>query len=196
MAIKKNSRKRQILQSLALMLEKTPGGKITTAKLAKEIGVSEAALYRHFPSKTKMYEGLIDFIENTIFSRIVTILKEEADITERCYRILMLILTFSERNPGITRILTGDALTGETTKLHGRVRQLFDRIEAQLKQILREAEINYGTRTTFTVSVSANMLLALTEGRMAQFVRSNFEYPPSKNWEDQWSLTMVGFFRD
>jgi TetR/AcrR family transcriptional regulator len=195
MAIK-NSKKQQILQSLALMLEKTPGGKITTAKLAKEIGVSEAALYRHFPSKTKMYEGLIDFIENTIFSRIVTILKEEADITERCYRILMLILTFSERNPGITRILTGDALTGETTKLHGRVRQLFDRIEAQLKQILREAEINYGTRTTFTVSVSANMLLALTEGRMAQFVRSNFEYPPSKNWEDQWSLTMVGFFRD
>jgi TetR/AcrR family transcriptional regulator len=195
MAIK-NSKKQQILQSLALMLEKTPGGKITTAKLAKEIGVSEAALYRHFPSKTKMYEGLIDFIENTIFSRIVTILKEEADITERCYRILMLILTFSERNPGITRILTGDALTGETTKLHGRVRQLFDRIEAQLKQILREAEINYGTRTTFTVSVSANMLLALTEGRMAQFVRSNFEYPPTKNWEDQWSLTMVGFFRD
>ena len=195
MAIK-NSKKQQILQSLALMLEKTPGGKITTAKLAKEIGVSEAALYRHFPSKTKMYEGLIDFIENTIFSRIVTILKEEADITERCYRILMLILTFSERNPGITRILTGDALTGETTKLHGRVRQLFDRIEAQLKQILREAEINYGTRPTFTVSVSANMLLALTEGRMAQFVRSNFEYPPSKNWEDQWSLTMVGFFRD
>jgi TetR/AcrR family transcriptional regulator len=195
MAIK-NSKKQQILQSLALMLEKTPGGKITTAKLAKEIGVSEAALYRHFPSKTKMYEGLIDFIENTIFSRIVTILKEEADITERCYRILMLILTFSERNPGITRILTGDALTGETTKLHGRVRQLFDRIEAQLKQIRREAEINYGTRTTFTVSVSANMLLALTEGRMAQFVRSNFEYPPTKNWEDQWSLTMVGFFRD
>ena len=194
--IKKNSRKRQILQSLALMLEKTPGGKITTAKLAKEIGVSEAALYRHFPSKTKMYEGLIDFIENTIFSRIVIILKEEADITERCYRILILILTFSERNPGITRILTGDALTGETTKLHGRVRQLFDRIEVQLKQILREAEINYGTRTTFTVSVSANMLLALTEGRMAQFVRSNFEYPPTKNWEDQWSLTMVGFFRD
>ena len=196
MAIKKNSRKRQILQSLALMLEKTPGGKITTAKLAKEIGVSEATLYRHFPSKTKMYEGLIDFIENTIFSRIVTILKEEADTTERCYRILTLILTFSERNPGITRILTGDALTGETTKLHGRVRQLFDRIEAQLKQILREAEINHGTRTTFTVSVSANMLLALTEGRMAQFVRSNFEYPPTKNWKDQWSLAMVGFFRD
>ncbi|MGI9269805.1 MAG: nucleoid occlusion factor SlmA [Porticoccus sp.] len=196
MAIKKNSRKQQILQSLALMLEKSPGGKITTSKLAKEIGVSEAALYRHFPSKTKMYESLIDFIEDTIFNRIVIILKEEADITERCYRILILILTFSERNPGITRILTGDALTGETTKLHGRVRQLFDRIEAQLKQILREAEINHGTRTTFTVSVSANMLLALTEGRMAQFVRSNFEYPPTKNWEDQWSLAMVGFFRD
>ena len=126
----------------------------------------------------------------------ILFLKEEAGINERCYRILILILTFSERNPGITRILTGDALTGETTKLHGRVRQLFDRIEVQLKQILREAEINHGARTTFTVSVSANMLLALTEGRMAQFVRSNFEYPPTKNWEDQWSLTMVGFFRD
>jgi|TARA_B110000444_G_scaffold250681_1_gene277509 TetR/AcrR family transcriptional regulator len=196
MTAEKNSRKQQILQSLALMLEKTPGGKITTAKLAKEVGVSEAALYRHFASKTKMYESLIDFIENTIFSRIRIILEEEPNIVNRCYKILTLLLTFSERNPGITRLLTGDALTGETERLHSRIKQLFDRLETQLRQVLREAEITDGKRTTFTTAVSANMLLALAEGRMGQFVRSGFEYLPTKNWQDQWSLVMVGFFRD
>ena len=100
MAAEKNSRKQQILQSLALMLEETPGGKITTAKLASKVGVSEAALYRHFASKTKMYESLIDFIEDTLFSRIRIILTEESDAADRCYRILTLMLTFSERNPG------------------------------------------------------------------------------------------------
>ena len=195
MASSKNSKKQQILQSLALMLEKTPGGKITTAKLAEQIGVSEAALYRHFPSKIKMYEGLIDFIEGTIFSRIRLILEEESNVSDRCYKILTLMLTFSERNPGITKLLTGDALTGEAVKLQVRIKQLFDRIETQLKQVLREAEINNGIRTVFTAAVTANMLLALAEGRMSQFVRSNFKLPPTKNWEDQWSLAVIGIFR-
>jgi TetR/AcrR family transcriptional regulator len=196
MAAEKNSRKQQILQSLALMLEETPGGKITTAKLASKVGVSEAALYRHFASKTKMYESLIDFIEDTLFSRIRIILTEESDAADRCYRILTLMLTFSERNPGITRLLTGDVLTGETDKLHVRIKQLFDRLEIQLKQILREAEIAENVRTTCTIGASVNMILALAEGRMSQFVRSGFSRLPTENWQEQWSIAMVGFFRD
>ncbi len=196
MAAEKNSRKQQILQSLALMLEEAPGGKITTAKLASKVGVSEAALYRHFASKAKMYESLIDFIEDTLFSRIRVILIEESDAANRCYRILTLMLTFSERNPGITRLLTGDALTGETDKLRARIKQLFDRLEAQLKQIFREAEIADNIRTTCTITTSVNMILALAEGRMSQFVRSGFNRLPTENWQEQWSIAMVGFFRD
>lgn len=196
MAAEKNSRKQQILQSLALMLEETPGGKITTAKLASKVGVSEAALYRHFASKTKMYENLIDFIEDTLFSRIRIILTEESNAADCCYRILTLMLTFSERNPGITKLLTGDALTGETDKLHARIKQLFDRLEVQLKQILREAEIAENIRTTCTITTSVNMILALAEGRMSQFVRSGFSRLPTENWQEQWSMAMVGFFRD
>ncbi len=196
MATAKGSRKQQILQSLARMLEATPGGRITTASLAAEVGVSEAALYRHFPSKTKMYEGLIDFIEDTLFSRIRVILTEESDTVGRCYRILTLLLTFAERNPGITRLLTGDALTGETDRLHHRIQQLFDRLETQLKQILREAEISNNLRTTTTVTAAANMMLGLAEGRISQFVRSGFQRRPTEYWQDQWSVAMVGFFRE
>ena len=196
MAAGNSTRKQQILQSLARMLEATPGGRITTAALAAEVGVSEAALYRHFPSKTKMYEGLIDFIEDTIFSRIRVILSEEPDPVSRCYRILTLLLTFAERNPGITRLLTGDALTGETDRLHTRIQQLFDRLETQLKQILREAEVSDNLRTTTTVTAAANMMLALAEGRISQFVRSGFQRPPTEHWQDQWSVAMAGFFRE
>mgnify|MGYP005985949665 CR=1 FL=1 len=196
MATGKGSRKQQILQSLARMLEATPGGRITTAALAAEVGVSEAALYRHFPSKTKMYEGLIDFIEETLFSRIRVILTEETDTVSCCYRILSLLLTFAERNPGITRLLTGDALTGETDRLHQRIQQLFDRLETQLKQILREAEISENLRTTTTVTAAANMMLALAEGRISQFVRSGFQRRPTEHWQDQWSVAMTGFFRE
>lgn len=196
MATGKGSRKQQILQSLARMLEATPGGRITTAALAAEVGVSEAALYRHFPSKTKMYEGLIDFIEETLFSRIRVILTEETDTVSCCYRILSLLLTFAERNPGITRLLTGDALTGETDRLHQRIQQLFDRLETQLKQILREAEISENLRTTTTVTAAANMMLSLAEGRISQFVRSGFQRRPTEHWQDQWSVAMTGFFRE
>ena len=109
----KQSRRDQILQALAHMLETSPGQRITTARLAAEVGVSEAALYRHFPSKARMFEGLIDFIEDSLLSRVNLIMAEEKDTMARCHHILQLLLVFAERNPGITRILNGDALLGE-----------------------------------------------------------------------------------
>lgn len=177
------------------MLEDSPGGKITTAKLAQNVGVSEAALYRHFPSKTKMFEGLIEFVEEAIFSRIHLITKEEQPAIKQCENILSLLLTFVERNPGITRILTGDALTGETDRLRKRIAQFYDRIETQLKQILREAEMREGLRPVLTVNSAANLLLASAEGRIMQFVRSEFKRPPTDMWAEQWQLLTHGFFR-
>ena len=139
MTDKKPSRKEQILQSLAHMLEAAPGGRITTAGLAREVGVSEAALYRHFPSKAKMFEGLISFIEEAIFSRINRIV-EDGQASDQVEQILTLLLAFTERNPGITRLLTGDALTGENARLHLRIQQFYDRVESQVKKVLRDAE--------------------------------------------------------
>ncbi len=193
---RKASRKEQILQALAHMLEAAPGGRITTAALAKEVGVSEAALYRHFPSKAKMFEGLIEFIENSLFSRINLILKEQPDSTQQCGEILHLLLAFSEKNPGITRILTGDAITGETDRLRQRVVQLFDRIETQLKQILREAELKEGKRTQLSATQSANFMLSTAEGRICQFVRSGFQRKPIEDWDDQWNLLTTTLFRN
>jgi TetR/AcrR family transcriptional regulator len=192
---RKASRKEQILQALAHMLEATPGGRITTAALAKEVGVSEAALYRHFPSKAKMFEGLIEFIETSLFSRISLILKEEPDSTQQCGQILHLLLAFAEKNPGITRILTGDAITGETDRLRQRVVQLFDRIETQLKQILREAELKEGKRTKLSAVQTANLMLSAAEGRICQYVRSGFSRSPIEGWDDQWGLLTQILFR-
>ncbi len=192
----KVSRRQQILESLAHMLEVSPGARITTAALAKEVGVSEAALYRHFPSKSKMFEGLIEFIEDTLFSRINLIMTDEPSAIERCQKIIFLLLTFTERNPGITRILTGDALAGETGRLRTRVVQLFDRIETQIKQILREAEIREGIRPALPVTAAANMLMAAAEGRIAQFVRSEFKRLPTEHWHDQWPILVSGFFKE
>ena len=191
---KKPSRKEQILQSLATILEQSPGGRITTAGLAKHVGVSEAALYRHFPSKAKMFEALIEFIENTIFSRITQIMSEEMQADKRCEMILGLILTFSERNPGITRILTGDPLAGETERLRQRVTQLFDRIEVQLRQIIREMPIRGEQKTSTDPIVAANLLLSLVEGRIGQYVRSNFERKPTTEWDAQWQVIREGLF--
>ncbi|MBT6664067.1 MAG: nucleoid occlusion factor SlmA [Gammaproteobacteria bacterium] len=191
---KKPSRKEQILQSLATILEQSPGGRITTAGLAKHVGVSEAALYRHFPSKAKMFEALIEFIENTIFPRISQIMNEEVDADKRCEKILGLILTFCERNPGITRILTGDPLAGETERLRQRVTQLFDRIEAQLRQIIREMPIRGQQKTSTDPVVGANLLLSLAEGRIGQYVRSDFERKPTTEWDAQWQVVREGLF--
>lgn len=191
----KTSRRQQILQALAHMLEASPGARITTAALAREVGVSEAALYRHFPSKSKMFEGLIEFIEETLFTRINLILSEQPNALAACDKILYLLLTFTERNPGITRILTGDALAGETDRLRTRVAQLYDRLETQIKQILREAEVREGLRPAITVGAAANLLMATAEGRIAQFVRSEFKRSPTENWQDQWKVLTQGFFR-
>lgn len=182
----KTSRKEHILQSLARMLENAPGERITTAALAREVGVSEAALYRHFPSKARMFEGLIKFIEDTLFTRFTRILADEPSAEKRCEQMLVLILTFSEKNPGITRILAGDALAGETERLRVRVAQIFDRVESQLKQVLREAQIREGLKTTVSSAVLANLLLAACEGRMNQYVRSDFKRSPLENWDLQW----------
>jgi TetR/AcrR family transcriptional regulator len=191
----KTSRRDEILQSLAHMLQATPGGRITTAALAADVGVSEAALYRHFPSKAKMFEGLIEFIETTLFSRISRIREEEQDAPAQCEQIVTLLLTFCERNPGITRLLTGDALTGETDRLRGRVQQLFDRLETELKQILREAELRQGLRTALPVNLAANLLLATAEGRIIQYVRSEFRRSPTEYWAEQWRVLTASFFR-
>lgn len=195
MPAKKSQRRQQILESLAHMLEVNPGNRITTASLAKSVGVSEAALYRHFPSKAKMFEGLIEFIEETLFSGIKLIISNEPTASAQCEKILGMLLTFSERNPGISRLLTGDALAGETERLHSRIAQLFDRIELQLKQVLREAELREGLRPTIPLPAAANLLLATAEGRIAQYVRSGFKRPPTTDWPQQWSLLMEGFFR-
>jgi TetR/AcrR family transcriptional regulator len=183
------------LEALAQMLEASPGNRITTAGLAKQVGVSEAALYRHFPSKSKMFEGLIEFIEDTLFSRVSIILGEEPTAEKRCEKMLMLLLVFAERNPGLTRILTGDALSGETERLHHRVAQLFDRFETQLKQVIREAELREGLRPSITLPAAANLLMAAAEGRISQYVRSGFQRPPTAEWARQWELLMAGFFR-
>ncbi len=182
----KVSRKQQILHSLAEMLEATPGGRITTAGLAKQVGVSEAALYRHFPSKAKMFDGLIEFIEDTVFSRINMIMADESNTEVRCEKTLLLLLTFTERNPGITRILTGDPLSGETDRLRTRVAQFFDRVELQLKQILRESELRGGQAIGMETAAAANLMLVIVEGKIGQFVRTDFKRKPTDGWPDQW----------
>lgn len=184
----KPSRKDHILQCLARMLETAPGERITTAALAKEVGVSEAALYRHFPSKARMFEGLIKFIEDTLFLRINKILQEENSTETRCQKILTLLLTFAARNPGMTRLLTGDVLAGETERLRTRIAQFFSRFEAQLKQVLREAQIRENLKPTASPAALANLLLACCEGRLAQFVRSEFKESPLDNWDLQWEF--------
>ena len=194
MAKKPGTRAQEILQALARMLEKSGGGRITTAALAAELGVSEAALYRHFPSKTRMYEGLIDFIEDTVFARVRGIISDEPNPVNQCYRILSLVLAFAEKNPGITRILNGDALTGETDRLHDRIAQFFDRLESQLKQILREAEIRDGLKLQVPVSTAANLMLCSADGKISQFVRSQFKTPPTKDWQEQWQLVTAAMF--
>ena len=192
----RGQRREQILQTLAAMLEKHPGGRITTAALAAEIGVSEAALYRHFPSKARMFEGLIDYIESTLFASFTRILAEPDSALRYCERIIYFTLGFAEKNPGITRILNGDALSGETERLRTKVAQILDRLETQLRQVLREAEMKEGLRTQVTVTATAAYLTAWTEGRISQFVRSEFRELPTRGWDEQWPLLQAGIFRE
>lgn len=196
MVQKKSQRRQDILEALAEMLEASPGEKITTAKLAARVGVSEAALYRHFPSKAKMFEGLIEFIEDSLFERIAIILREESTAEERCGKMLLLLLSFAERNPGMARIMNGDALAGETERLHQRVQQLYERFETQIKQVLREAELREGLRPVLPLPAAANILIATAEGRITQFVRSNFRRSPTTDWPLQFQHLTQHFFRE
>ncbi len=193
-ATKRPNRRAQILQALASMLQTNPGQRITTAKLAAHVGVSEAALYRHFPSKARMFEGLIEFIEETLFSRINKIINEEKDTATRCQLILHLILGFAEKNPGITRILNGDALMGEQDRLRQRIAQLFERLETQLKQVLRERKLREGKTLPADESIIANMLICFADGRINQFIRSEFTKRPTENFAEQWQLIHKQFF--
>lgn len=191
----KPSRKFQILETLALQLEKNPGERITTAKLASELGLSEAALYRHFPSKADMFEGLISFAEDTVFSLITRILGEERSASARSEQIITMVLTFTERNPGITRVLLGDALVGEHERLRARTGQFFERIETQLRQILREADLGGSERGTAPPGVIAGLLGAILQGRVARFARSGFERKPTHEWDVEWALLKPMLFR-
>ena len=183
---KRKSRKEQILQSLAAILEESPGGKITTASLAKQVGVSEAALYRHFPSKTKMFDELIEFAELTIFTRLNMISSEQISASSKCEKISKLVLKFAEKNPGISRILAGDALWGENERLRFRVNQLFDRIEVQIKQILREDRYTNDNNVTTHPNISADIFMSFIEGKIAQFVRSDFSKSPTEDFDLKW----------
>ncbi|WP_251358188.1 nucleoid occlusion factor SlmA [Kangiella sp. TOML190] len=193
MALTKKStkRKEEILQALALMLEKEPGARITTSKLAAAVGVSEAALYRHFPSKARMFEGLIEFAEQELFSRVNRISKEQDLLENQCQQIIALILTFASRNPGISRLLTGEALTGEHERLRGRISQLFNRLETHLKQLFKQAELVRQDTFSPDAASRANILMAFAEGRIQQYVRTNFLQSPLANWEQEWSLLKI-----
>ncbi|MCF6219059.1 MAG: nucleoid occlusion factor SlmA [Gammaproteobacteria bacterium] len=188
------TRKQQILEALAQQLENNLGARITTAALAKEVGVSEAALYRHFPSKAKIFEGLIEFAEEAIFSRLSRILEEIQNPVLRCEKIITVLLAFSARNPGITRILIGDAIIGENERLHKRTNQFFERLETQLKQVLREGELSGELPGGRGLPSTANLLVSLAEGRMHQFVRSRFQRLPTEQWNNQWPMLVKGLF--
>ncbi|MDH3947368.1 MAG: nucleoid occlusion factor SlmA [Gammaproteobacteria bacterium] len=187
---KKTPRRQQILETLAQELENSPGERITTAGLARAVGVSEAALYRHFPSKAKMFEALIEFIEDSVFGLTNRILEEEQNCTSRCEKILMLVLGFAGRNPGLSRLLVGDVLVGETERLRTRISQFYERLETQFKQVLREGEMNAELTANLPVAPTANLLLSVAEGRINQFVRSGYRRGPLEMWEEQWQLLL------
>jgi TetR/AcrR family transcriptional regulator len=191
---KKTSRKEQILQSLARMLEAEPGGRITTAALAREVGVSEAALYRHFPSKTRMFEDLITWVEESLFARIHAVLREHGGAASRCQLISQTVLQFCEAQPGISRLLTGDAITGENERLRLQISELFERLATLLKQVLKEGEQRDGTKSRLPVGEAVVLLVALMEGRLCQFVRTGFRDSPMEHFEAHWRFLAQQLF--
>lgn len=172
-------RKQQILQTLAKMLESPKREKITTAALAAKLEVSEAALYRHFANKAQMFEGLIAFIEETIFGLINKISAEETEGLRQVHRTITMLLLFAEKNPGMTRVLIGDALVNEDEKLQLRINQLYDRIEVTLKQSLRIAETQNASKQG-NAEAHANLIVCYVIGRWQQYAKSGFKRKPTE----------------
>ena len=182
-------RRVQILQVLAQMLEQPGAERVTTAALAARLEVSEAALYRHFASKAQMFEGLIDFIESTVFGLINQISEREADGRARAARIVAMVLQFGEKNPGMTRVMVGDALVFEHERLQQRMNQFFDRIESTLRQCLRATTAASSTPTV-DAQVAANVLTAFVVGRLQGYARSGFRRLPTEHLEASLALML------
>ena len=183
MASKPGERKQQILETLAAMLEKPAREKITTASLAEKLDVSEAALYRHFASKAQMFEGLIEFSEQSLFSLSNKVSAEETDGLTQVRRIVTIMLLFAEKNPGMARVLIGDALVNEDDRLQIRINQMFDRIESTLKQSFRIAETQ--TKRQLDPEAQANLMLCFVIGRWHQFAKSGFKRKPMELVQQQ-----------
>jgi len=184
----KPSRREAILHALLALLEKDPGARITTSVLARSVGVTEAALYRHFPSKRKMFEALLEFAEDAVFSRCQLILQEHDDVRVRLQQLMHLVLVFAERNPGLCCVLTGDALVGENEALRKRASQFFERLETQVRQTLKEGEIRQGLRPRTSATRGADFVLVFMEGRIQRFIRSSFSRLPSTDFDESWEL--------
>ncbi|WP_431274072.1 nucleoid occlusion factor SlmA [Variovorax ureilyticus] len=179
---KPGERRVQILQALASMLEQPGAERVTTAALAARLEVSEAALYRHFASKAQMFEGLIDFIEQSVFTLVNQIVEREGPGRDQAARIVAMVVQFAEKNPGMTRVMVGDALVFENERLQNRMNQFFDKIEATLRQTLRDAASGEGLATpTVDAQVRASALTAFVVGRLQRFARSGFRRAPSEN---------------
>ena len=180
-------RRQQVLTVLIHMLHSERGmERMTTARLAKEVGVSEAALYRYFPSKTKMFEALIEHIENTLLSRITASMRNETQTMNRIRDILQTILDFARKNPGLTRILTGHALMFEDAQLQVRVAQFFNRLEMQFVNILQMRKLREGRGFNVDERIIASHLVTLCEGQFMRYVRTNFRLNTSQSFEQQW----------
>ncbi len=179
---KPGERRIQILQALASMLEQPGAERVTTSALAARLDVSEAALYRHFASKAQMFEGLIEFIEQSVFTLVNQIIEREANHAVRLRKIVTLVLQFAEKNPGMTRVMAGDALVFENDRLQERMNQFFDKLEASLKQTLREASATTSAETpTLDAQVRASVITPFMLGRLQRFSRSGFKRPPTEH---------------
>jgi TetR/AcrR family transcriptional regulator len=175
-------RRVQILETLATMLQEPGAERVTTAALAAKLDVSEAALYRHFASKAQMFEGLIEFIEQSVFTLVNQIVEREADPGVQVQRVLAVLLQFGEKNPGMTRVMVGDALVFENDRLSARMNQFFERIESQLRQSLRQlAETKGAAAPTVEANAQASALTAFAIGRLQRFARSGFRKSPTEH---------------
>lgn len=184
-------RRVQILQTLAGMLEQPGSERITTAALAARLDVSEAALYRHFASKAQMFEALIDFIEQSVFGLIQQVNEREIEPWQRCRRMVHLLLQFGEKNPGMTRVMVGDALVYENERLQQRMNLFFDKIEASLRQNLREVAVLTSSSTpSVDVQADASAITAFCLGRLLRYVRSGFKRLPAEHLEHALNLLM------